>query len=170
MGHGLNAKLKTTDAVHKGFEIGLLLKFIGGILEVIGAALMLLLTPDRISSFVRLITQHELLEDPKDFIANYLLSFSQSFSVSAQLFGVFYLASHGIIKAALVYLLWRKKPWAYPLAVAVLILFAAYQIYRMSMKFSLLMLFLTVLDIVMIVLTILEYKRVKAEKSKVSLS
>jgi len=50
MGHGLNVKSKTTDARHKGFEIGLLLKFIGGILEVIGAALMLLLTPDRISS------------------------------------------------------------------------------------------------------------------------
>lgn len=159
-------KTKTADAVHKGFEIGLLLKFTGGVLEFIGAGLLVFLTPDRLDDVVRLITQHELLSDPNDLIANMLLTFSRNFSVNSQLFGIFYLATHGIIKIVLVYFLWRKKLWAYPLAIAVLILFTAYQIYRINVHFTVFMLFLTLLDIAMIILTWLEYKRVKAQKNK----
>lgn len=166
MKHVLDKESKTADAVHKGFEIGLLLKFIGGIFELIGAALMLFITPDRMSAIVRFFVRNELVENTKNFFLRLLLSFSNNFTVNTQYFDVFYLASHGIVKLLLVYLLWRKKLWAYPLCVAFLVIFVVYQIIRMGSHFSVTMLLLTVFDIIMIALTMFEYKREKAEKSR----
>lgn len=158
----MNAKGK--DVVHISFELGLIIKGIDGLLEIFGGFLLLYLNPNRMGRLVTLLTQHELSEDPKDLVANALIRFSHSFSISTQAFGVFYLISHGVIKSVLILLLWRKKLWAYPLTIASLVLFIAYQIYRYSVHASMLLLLLTVFDIVMIILTFIEYKRIKERR------
>lgn len=150
------------DIVHISFEIGLLLKGVHGLTEVVGGALMFFLTPDRLSALTRFLTKHELSEDPRDLVANFLLNLSSSFSISTQHFAELYLMSHGIIKCILILLLWRRKPWAYPLTIVSLILFIAYQIYRYTFTQSVFLILLTVFDAVMIVLTYLEYKNLKA--------
>jgi uncharacterized membrane protein len=150
------------DIVHISFEIGLLLKGIDGLLEIIGGVLMLFLSPNRLNWLIRFFTQHELSEDPKDRVANLLITLSSSFSISTQQFAVFYLISHGIIKCILILLLWRRKLWAYPLTIVSLILFIAYQIYRYTLTQSVFLILLTVFDVVMIALTYLEYKNLKA--------
>ncbi len=108
-----------------------------------------------------MLTQSELSEDPKDLIANYLIKTAQEFSVSTQLFGIIYLLSHGFIKIFLVVSLWRGKLWAYPTAIIVFIAFGVYQLYRFYFTHSLWLIFLTVLDILVIVLTGIEYKQLK---------
>lgn len=158
----MNAKGK--DVVHISFELGLIIKGIDGLLEIFGGFLLLYLNPNRMGRLVTLLTQHELSEDPKDLVANALIRFSHSFSISTQAFGVFYLISHGVIKSVLILLLWRKKLWAYPLTIASLVMFIAYQIYRYSVHASMLLLLLTVFDIVMIILTFIEYKRIKERR------
>lgn len=70
------------DIVHISFEIGLLLKGIHGLMEIVGGALMIFLTPNRVSTLARFWTKHELLEDPRDLVANFLLNLSSSFSIS----------------------------------------------------------------------------------------
>jgi uncharacterized membrane protein len=150
------------DIVHISFEIGLLLKAVHGLTEIIGGALMFFLTPDRLNLLTRFFTAHELSEDPRDLVANFLLKASSSFSISTQHFVLFYLISHGIIKCILILLLWRKKLWAYPLTIVALILFIAYQIYRYTLTQSVLLILLTIFDIVMIVLTWLEYRNLRA--------
>ncbi len=158
---------KQKDIVHVSFEIGLLLKGIHGLMEVIGGALMFFLTPNQLNALARFLTKHELSEDPRDLVANFLLNSSSSFSLSTQHFAEFYLMSHGIIKCILVFLLWRKKLWAYPLTVVSLILFIAYQIYRYTLTQSVFLILLSIFDAVMIALTCLEYKRIKlASKAK----
>lgn len=153
--------------VHIGFEISLLLKAIGGFFEVLGGVLMLFLSPARLVKITESLTRHVLTDDPDSLIANGLLSLSHSFSLSTQYFGVFYLASHGIIKFVLVYLLWRKKLWAYPLSIVVLMIFIGTQIYRFAFTHSVMLILLSVLDIVMITLTTLEYRNIKrAQKSE----
>lgn len=147
--------------VHAGFEAGLLIKAADGILEILGGAALLYLSPNRLSRLTSLLTRRELSEDPRDRVANMLLQFSQSFSISAQYFGVLYLVSHGVIKLALILLLWRRKLWAYPLTIVSLILFIAYQMYRYTFSHSLSMLLLTAFDLVMIALTYAEYRRMK---------
>lgn len=151
------------DIAHVSFEIGLLLKGIDGILEIVGGFLLLYLNPDRMGRLIVVLTQHELSEDPNDLVANALIHFGHSFSISTQAFGVFYLISHGIIKCILIALLWRKKLWAYPLTIASLILFIAYQLYRYSIHASIVLLLLTVFDAVMTILTVVEFKKMKKQ-------
>lgn len=149
------------DFVHVGFEIGLLLKGIHGLMEIIGGVFLLFLSPNRLNWLTHFLTLHELSEDPKDKLANFLLTLSGSFSISTQHFAQFYLISHGIIKCLLILLLWRKKLWAYPLTIVSLILFIAYQAYRYTLTQSFFLILLTIFDVVMIALTYFEYKRNK---------
>lgn len=142
----------------------MLIKAIDGLLEILGGILLLYLNPSRMSGLAVLLTRHELSEDPKDLIANAMLRFSHSFSISTQFFGVFYLISHGIIKLILILMLLRKKLWAYPLTMASLILFIVYQVYRYSFSRSVSLLFLTGFDLIMIILTFIEYRRMKAKR------
>lgn len=149
------------NLVHKSFEIGILLKGIDGVLEIIGGILLIFLNPVRLNKLVVLLTQHELSQDPDDIISNFMIKFSSNFSIDTQYFGVIYLISHGLVKSILIFLLWRKKIWAYPLTIVSLILFIAYQIYRYTITHSMGFILLTFFDIIMIFLTFIEYKRVK---------
>jgi Predicted membrane protein len=149
------------DVLHKSFEIGIFVKGIDAILEIIGGILLTFLNKARLSKIIILLTQHELSEDPKDVIANLMLRLSSGFSISSQHFGIFYLISHGAVKFILVILLWQKKVWSYSLSIVSLILFASYQLYRYTITHSLWLIALTIFDIIMIILTWTEYKRVK---------
>jgi len=152
---------QSKKVIHIGFEIGLLLKGIDGLLEIIGGILLTVLNPQRMNRMVSFFTQHELSEDPKDTVANFLVALGHSFSISAQQFAAVYLISHGAIKLILILLLWKKKLWAYPLSILFLVLFIIYQIYHYTFTHSASMILLTLLDTVMIILTYLEYKRIQ---------
>jgi uncharacterized membrane protein len=67
---------------------------------------------------------------------------------------------HGIVKVGLVIALWKKKLWAYPLAGIVLVLFTAYQTYLFLHSESLFQVFLTAVDVVILLLLRSEWKRV----------
>lgn len=148
--------------IHISFELGLLIKAIDSLIEIIGGFLLLYLNPYRMGHLVFWLTQPELSEDPDDLIANSLIRFSHSFSISTQDFMVFYLLSHGLVKIILVLLLWRRKLWAYPLTIVSLVLFIAYQVYRFCIHPSAFLVILTAFDAVMIVLTYFEYQRIKS--------
>lgn len=158
----LREVFRSKNLIHVGFELGILIKGIDSLLEILGGFLLLYFNPARLSSFIIFVTRGELSEDPKDLIANALIRFSHSFSISTQTFAVVYLISHGVIKGLLVFLLWRKKLWAYPLTIVALVLFIGYQIYRFTFRPSASLVLLTIFDAVMIVLTFLEYRRMKS--------
>lgn len=157
------AKYMNNDVIHKSFEIGILLKAIDGILEIIGGILLKFFSPAALNKLVVLLTQHELSEDPNDIISNMMIKMSANFSISTQNFGVFYLISHGLVKFILIIFLWKKNIWAYPLTIISLVLFIAYQIYRYTIDHSAFLIVLTIFDIIMIFLTYIEYKRMKGE-------
>lgn len=150
--------------VHVTFRIGLVLKSLYDIGEILCGIFLIFLTPERMSKLITLISKNELSEDPKDFLMNYLVSFSHTFSHSMQHFTSFYLLSHGIVKILVLILLWRKKLWAYPLSVVIFIIFIILQMQRFSQTHSIVLLLLTFVDIIMIILTILEYRNIKADK------
>ena len=148
--------------LHDSFEFGILIKGIDGLLEIVGGILLMFLNPSSLNKLVKLLTQHELARWHKDLIANFLVRFAGNFSVSAQHFGVFYLLSHGAVKIILIWLLWLKKLWAYPLTIFFLFLFILYQVYRYTYSHSFFLIILTFFDIIMIYLAWVEYKRIKA--------
>ncbi|AGK97573.1 DUF2127 domain-containing protein [Clostridium pasteurianum] len=152
---------KKNNILHKSFEIGILLKGIDSIFQMIGGILLVFLNPHRLNKIVVLLTQHELSKNPRDTIANFIVKSSLGFNLSAQHFAVFYLISHGVIKLILVTMLLKKKMFAYPLTIFSLALFIVYQIYRYSHRHSPLLIGLTIFDIIMIILTFMEYQNVK---------
>jgi len=154
---------KPKDLFHLGFELGLILKGLNGLLEMIGGILFLFLNPDRLNYIIVLVTQKELSHDPNDMVANVLINLSHSFSVSTQHFGAFYLLSHGLIKCILVFLLWRRKSWAYPLTIGALALFILYQLYRYIISPSWFLIVLSIFDAVMIGLTLIEYRKMRSQ-------
>src|ERR1700694_3890827 len=148
---------------HVAFQIGITFKGLDGVAEILGAALLYFVPPDRINQFISTITQHELSEDGRDFIASHLRHLSDRLSPQSQLFAAAYLLSHGVVKVLLVWALQARKLWAYPTAIAIFGAFGVYQIYRYIVSPSLAMIVLTVLDAAVIVLTWMEYGRLRRE-------
>src|SRR4051812_18626260 len=102
----------TSRALDLTFRVSVILKGVDGALEIVGGLLLLLVSPATIQSIVRSLTQHELSEDPHDFIASHLLRSARDLSHSTVLFAAVYLLSHGIAKVVLVIAVLRDQIWA----------------------------------------------------------
>ncbi len=96
------------------FEIALIFKGLDGLLEIIGGVLLLLISKAQLDSWVVTLTQHELSEDPNDFLATHLLSAEGNMSGGSQTFAALYLLSHGLVKVVLVGAVMKDRLWAYP--------------------------------------------------------
>jgi len=154
-----------SPALDKTFKIGLVLKGLDGVLEVIGGILLLFLTPAAIQHLVRVLTAHELSEDPHDLIARYLLHTTAHLHHGTTLFGAIYLLSHGIAKIVLVALVLKDKLWAYPWLIGLLLVFIAYQLYEITaVHFSAGLTLLTVFDAILVWLTWREYRAKRAHQ------
>ena len=106
--------------IHQLFEVGVWLKGAHALIECAGGILLYLVTTETIASWVNMLTQEELIEDPNDFIASHLSRMAAGFSVASKEFYAFYLLSHGLIKLLLVIGLLRGKLWSYPASLAAL--------------------------------------------------
>lgn len=153
--------LRRGRLLHVLFQIGVTAKGIDGTLEIVGGVLLLFISPTQLQPIARLLTQHELAEDPRDLVANYVLHSIQHLSTGARLFGAVYLLSHGAIKVGLVAALLRRVRWAYPAAIIAFLLFLVYQMYRYLLTHAGELLALSVLDVFVIVLTWVEYHRLR---------
>lgn len=148
--------------VHVLFDISLMGKGIDGVLEVIGGVVLFLVNPDQIHWMLRILTQRELREDPHDVFAGLLLRSVQHLSTGTKAFAALFLLWHGVVKIGLVVALLRKRLWAYPTAIVAFGLFLVYQVYRYSHTRSAWLLALSVLDLFVILLTWLEYRRLRS--------
>jgi uncharacterized membrane protein len=147
--------------IHLIFEVSLLLKGAFALLEIIGGLLAYFVPKQFVLGFVAMLTQRELAEDPRDLVANYLLHAAQHLSLGTQHFAAIYLVSHGAIKLWLIAGLLRERLWYYPIALIVFGLFITYQLYRFSFTHSAFLIFITVIDVAVVVLTWHEYRYLK---------
>lgn len=155
-------KHRKLDLTDKAFRIGLYLKGLDGLLETIAGLALLFTSTGQINSLVERLTHGEMSSDPHDFIANHLVTSAHHLTGSSLLFASAYLLSHGLVKLVLVEEVLRNRLWAYPGLIIVTSLFVVYQVYRMvadGLTFGLM--FLTVFDLIIIYLTVKEYKRHK---------
>jgi uncharacterized membrane protein len=151
-------------ALDRTFRLSIALKGLDGILEIIGGALLLFISPSAIHGVARVLTQHELSEDPRDFFTSWLLHAADSLTVSASLFGAIYLLAHGLVKVVLVVAVLRNRLWAYPWMIAFLLACIVYQLYRMAVHFSVGLL-LTIFDVFVTWLTWVEYGRRRGSRT-----
>src|SRR3984893_7949166 len=132
------------------FRVSLFLKAAFSLSEIVGGVLAYFISQQYLLHLVTTFTQEELTEDPRDFVAHFLIQSAEQMSVSAQHFAAFYLLSHGIIKTFLIVGLLREKLWYYPLSMLVFGAFVAYQLFRFQVTHSLWLMAKTILDIVVI--------------------
>lgn len=154
-------KLLDEKRIHLIFVISLYLKGAFALLEIAGGFLAYFIPKSFVLGVVATLTQSELTEDPRDLVANYLLHAAQHISVATQHFAAIYLLSHGAVKLWLIVGLLRERLWYYPTALIVFGAFIVYQLYRFSFTHYTFLLFLTVIDIIVIVLTWHEFRYLK---------
>lgn len=152
---------KRERRIRSVFRVSVLLKAGHAFIEIVGGILLLFISPALITKFVTWVTYDDLLQDPHDMVANYLMHLAGDLSLSTTLFGAFYLLSHGVVKMILAVALLRSRLWAYPWSVWALVSFIVYQVYRYTITQSIFLILLTVFDIVVIWLIWAEYNIVK---------
>lgn len=148
---------------HRFFEISIILKALNGVAEIVLGASVFFITKETLTQLVAFIARVELSEDPGDLLANYLVRSVEHYTYTGQIYISVYLLIHGVLKVALVYCLLRKYLWAYPTAIVVFGLFALYQIFAYVHTPNLSLIFLTVLDLFIMVLTYLEYQKLTSQ-------
>ncbi len=135
------------------FRVGIILKAVDGLLESL-AGLLLLVDPDalrKISLTIWTYGHFPHLHHAGSHVAEQL-------GATDPVFAAAYLLSHGAVKIALAIALWMNRLWAYPLAIFVFGAFAVYQVFRLEHVYSIGLLLLTISDVVIIWLTLLEYR------------
>ena len=157
---------KPKDLLDRTFEIGIILKGLDGLLETIGGILLLFVTPSQINNVVARLTQHELTQDPHDYIATHLLHYTHGLTTGTVTYAAIYLLAHGVVKVVLIGALLRNKLWAYPWLIAVLIAFIGYQTYQLALKFSIGLFLLTLFDIAIVLLTWREWRKQRAHRAE----
>lgn len=150
---------KQKDLLDRTFEVAIILKGLDGVLEVAGGLTLLVVSPATINRVVTTLTQHELSQDPHDFVATHLVNSAHGLTRGSVLFASLYLLSHGAVKIVLVAALLRNRLWAYPWMIAFLVLFIVYQVYRMTLAPSAGLAALTAFDLFVVWLTYREYQK-----------
>ena len=150
-------RFRPTGVLDWTFEIALVFKGLDGVLEIVGGALLIAVSKETLDSWIVALTQHELSEDPNDFLFTHLISGANHLSGSSQTFAALYLLSHGAVKVMLVAAVLKDKLWAYPWMIGFLLAFILYQLYRMFIDPSVGIALLTVFDAVVVWLTVREY-------------
>jgi uncharacterized membrane protein len=140
------------------------LKGLDGALELLGSVLLLTVPASLIIGGVRLLTQDEIVEDPRDLVANYLRNLARHVVFTSNHFIAAYLFIHGVIKIALVWALLRRELWAYPPAMFVFAGLIVYQMYRFSLTCGWGLLALSGVDVVMVILVFLEYRALRSSR------
>jgi uncharacterized membrane protein len=154
--------------IDKVFEVSLILKGLDGFIELIGGFCLVFIPSSAINHIAESLTKNELAKNPHSFIANHILSYSHHLSSSSITFGAIYLLFHAVVKIFLVAAILKDKIWAYPWLIAFLITFIIYQIYRIVIKFSTGLVLLTIFDMFLTCLTIIEYKKHRLRTQEVN--
>ncbi len=154
------------EIVHDLFELTILLKGINGVFEIIFGSMLFFFSRATVRKITSSILRQPAALSSGNFARNYIYNHVNNFSFSAQRFLAIYLLFYGVLNIFLVVFLYRGKLWAYPVAIFFFILFMVYQAFRLYARHSIMLIFLTCLDICLTILTWLEYKRLKNKTSQ----
>lgn len=154
---GLN-KLLDEKKIHLVFDVTLWLKGAFAFSEILAGLAAYFVPQEFLIDLVYWVTTDEFGETKHDLVSNFLLQGVEHLSVGAKTFAAIYLLAHGVVKLWLIVGLLRQKLWYYPISLIVFALFIVYQLYRYSYTQSIWLLFITAVDVVVIVLTWHEYR------------
>jgi uncharacterized membrane protein len=138
------------------FRLGLIIKGIDAILEVIGG--VLLLSPLRVDRMIEFLLQHELYNSVRHPTTAHLQHAAAEALAKATLAGAIYLIVHGSAKTILILAVFKDKKWGYIGLVAVLSVFTVIEVVKGVMDHSALAGALAAFDLFIVYLIGKEYK------------
>ena len=141
------------------FEYNIIIKTINSVWEILLG--VFLFFDKGIIKTIFLLTENELLEDPRDLIAPFIQRFLSNLTHGTILFISIYLIVQGSIKIFLLFGLWKKKLHFYPISMYLFLITVYYQIYRFTHTHSLFLIFFAMFDLITIMLIQHEYNRIK---------
>ncbi len=151
-----------SSLLDKLFEGGIIIKGVTGGLEFLGGLLLFFFDPSMIHQFLVAVTQKELLQDPHDKIATFLLQSTEHLGGGSKSFVIIYLWIHATIKLIAVIGILRNQLWAYPFSLITLGLLMLYQIYSIVfVQPSIGMILLTLFDVFILWLIWREYGKAR---------
>jgi uncharacterized membrane protein len=111
------------------YRIGVMVKGLDGAIELVGG-MLLWLAPGLLREALLPLSATVGGDHPiRNFVAYWAGRLGHELATDSTVFVVIFLLAHGIVKVVLVYCLLREYHWVYPYALAVLGLFAAYQVF-----------------------------------------
>lgn len=144
------------------FNAMLLGKSIFAFVEFLSGLLLIFIPLDLIKSTI----QHLAASIAFAPLSSMITNAGERLTSDATLFAVIYLLLHGALKLVTLALLWRKILSSYPLSIVLLVGFITYQMFEFFNHGAISILVLCVVDLVMIALTLLEYRKLKVQLSK----
>jgi uncharacterized membrane protein len=148
---------KDKSFVHRAFWLSLFLKGLDGALQLAGGVVVLIFEPGTLGKAYRWLTRFLLGKSSHNAEAD--------FHISIEILVCIYLLSHGIIKVLLVYGLLKEKLWVFPAALVGFGFFLTLEIYRIYQHFYWAILILMCIDVFVVTMVILEWKKVKVQTS-----
>ena len=148
---------------HNLFEYAILIKGLFGVLETISGFLILFISKGALNNISAVLIDSELSEDPRDFLINIAAQGLYSLSVNIKFFVIAYLVLHGLLNIFLTVQLYRNKIWAYMFAIVVILVFVSYQIYRIFLYHSVILIVVTIFDLLLVALIWHERKNKKIQ-------
>ncbi|SHK97669.1 Uncharacterized membrane protein [Pseudonocardia thermophila] len=152
------------EAQERLFRAAVALKGLDGLVELV-AAVVLLGTPAAfVREFVEWVLTRDLLGPPDGSLARHFIAGTTEFASGNRTFAVVYLGLHGLLKIAMAVALLKEWLRAYPLVIAVLAVFVAYELHRAVNTGSIVLPVLAALDLLIIVLVAREYRALRRKR------
>ena len=157
---------RSYPALHRVFIIGIVLKAMNVLAELVISAILFTLPIDRLRGFAVRLAGGARLEWFRSHNFINIGRIETWIAPDTKAFFSWFFLSHGAIKAVIIVCLIAGWVWAYPLGIAVFIGFVVYQIIEMTQRtHAVLYLFLTVIDIFVIGLTFNEWHHARRRKA-----
>ncbi len=155
-------KSKIEYFLRRIFELGVAVKGLNGIWETLAGLSVLIIGRAKFASLFSFLARGELVENPHDRIISTGVQALHNFSIETKTFVGLYLLIHGVINIFLAIQLYRNKLWSYLVTIAAMVVFIAYQIHRINLYHSRLLIGFTILDVIFVFLTWHEYRYQKS--------
>ena len=130
--------------IHQIFVVSIALKGLHGLIEVAGGLALALFSTDAILRLLYRFHHHQVV--------------TRHFNTGEHHYYTFFFLSHGALNLALAIGLLLEMLWTFPVAIAVLVLFIALQMYRFTHVHDPELVVFSILDVIVIALAVHEYR------------
>lgn len=143
---------------HEAFEASLVVKGIHAIIELIGAAVVYLVSSETIVRFATILAGGEFAEDPHGLFVSLFMQAAHHLAVPAKAFFAGYLLVSGLVNLLIVWSLWHEKLHFFPVAIGIIAAVGAYELYRFATGGGWWFLVLALFEVLVIWLVYHEYR------------